>query len=123
MSVSAGISKVLWYFLCGSSLLTSTVLSYAFILILSLPVPGISTTAFTSFSVVVTSTKGSVSPLISGLPNPPGFTFPNSLIFGLPSGPTVIEYPYTIGIVDAYSVVIRIMMCHVLVDVIGNDGR
>src|SRR5215468_12235693 len=101
MSVSAGISKVLWYFLCGSSLLTSTVLSNAFILILSLLIPGISTTALTSLSVVVTSTNGSVSPLISGLPNPPnpldGFTLPNSLTLGLPSGPTVIEYPYTIG--------------------------
>src|SRR5215470_5735195 len=101
MSVSVGISKVLWYFLCGSSLLTSTVLSYAFILILSLLIPGISTTALTSLSVEVTSTNGSVSPLISGLPNPPnlcdGFTLPNSLTLGLPSGPTVIEYPYTIG--------------------------
>src|SRR5215813_14237121 len=27
-----------------------------------------------------------------------------------------------IGIVDFYSVIIRIMMCHVFVDVIGNDG-
>jgi hypothetical protein len=27
------------------------------------------------------------------------------------------------GIVDVYSIIIRIMMCHVLVDVIGNDGR
>src|SRR5215469_11322165 len=26
------------------------------------------------------------------------------------------------GIVDFYSVIIRIMMCHIFVDVIGNDG-
>jgi hypothetical protein len=26
------------------------------------------------------------------------------------------------GIVDAYSVIICIMMCHMLVDVVGNDG-
>ncbi len=38
---------------------------------LSLLIRGISTTALTSVSVVVTSTKGSVSPLISGLPNTP----------------------------------------------------
>src|ERR1044072_8547634 len=31
-------------------------------------------------------------PLLKG-----DFTFPNSLIWGFPSGPIVIEYPYTIG--------------------------
>ena len=50
-----------------------------------------------SLSAVVTSIKGSVSPLISGLlnqanPGLDGFTFPNSLILGLPPGPSVIEY-------------------------------
>src|SRR5918996_988304 len=77
----------------------------------SLLTPGISTTILISLSVVEMSTKGSLSDDINGLvivpnipfPNPPrpsrngDLTFPNSLTLGLPSGPTVMEYPYTNG--------------------------
>ena len=45
------------YFRCGSSLLTSTLSSYAATLILSLLNPGISITILTSLSVVVISAK------------------------------------------------------------------
>jgi hypothetical protein len=70
-------------------------------LIFSLFAPGISTTTLTSVSVVITSAKGCLSEEISGvekeLPPPPpsrngdDLTLPNSLTFGLPSGPIVIE--------------------------------
>src|ERR687896_1303080 len=71
----------------------------------SLLIPGISATIFTSLSVDDTSTKGSLSEEIEGccsknfpcLAKGDDFTLPNSLIFGFPSGPMVIEYPYTIG--------------------------
>ncbi len=57
---------------------------------------------FTSLSVDDISTKGSLSEEIDGCSNKPlpakgDFTLPNSLIFGFPSGPMVMEYPYTIG--------------------------
>src|SRR5574337_598859 len=63
----------------------------------SFSTPGISTTILISFSEVMTSASGSRSAVIFGPSVLYGLTFPNSRTMGLPSGPIVIEYPYTIG--------------------------
>src|SRR4051794_5492422 len=87
--------------------LTSIFPSNVFILISSSLIPGISSNTLTSLSVDVTSNNNSLSNeildlfreycILVALSSVTTFdlTFPNSFTCGLPSGPIIIEYPYT----------------------------
>ena len=97
--VGNGIS--LRYLRLGVSTEMVSVSSVPWSLMSSFSTPGNSAITFISPLASTMSIRGSrssfmsrlglVSPKASGLSE--GFTFPNSLIFGFPSGPMVMEYP------------------------------